>query len=619
MRSSGIAVGLGLASASVGAVHALFERYASDRRAFFEEECPILTVPGGQAVGRLQAWHLWDEQLRLLDAYERQLARRGYVRILLPKCRKRGMSTEVQALGIHHCLFSEYADFRTYAHEEEATGYLYEIGSRFLASMDPDVRAVLPQVVSDYRQEMEWDNGSKRSCRTAGGSRRRGGKGRGATLTFLHGSEMPQWDAGAISSSAADVAQGLINAVPDQAGVIILEATCLGPHGLFYDQCVAAQAGKNEYELLFLDAKCYVRVDQDVRRRDEREGLDHEMKRAAKAGDRTAVVHCGRQLGYSDIQIQRAVDLDLSPGNVAFWQAKLNGPECNGDQERFDHEYPYTLDLAFSGMGEQVFPMALVRQRIDEIRAGEVTWREGAFVAHEGKVIFEEGPGPVRLFAEPRPGWSYLMGGDLASGQRTPKHDYTALSVLGRVGKEQVCGLYGQIPPEEAAEQAALMSRYYNEALVAPEREDYGLAFLQELRRQWPDTPLYYQTMPADVSQAQRAHYVGWASNSRTRKLVAATFKGLLRTGRIVLNDLRLLEEMLTFIEVGADRRPDHAEGKHSDFIFAHGIALVIDRELEEEGEPAAGSAPEDIRHNIDNELRELADDEDVEPYEVWF
>ena len=614
---------------------AVLDRYRNDRCAFLEEECQILVVPSGSHAGHMQKWKLYDEQLRYLDVFERQIARRGYVRIINPKARKRGSSSLTQGLGIHHNLFNDNSEFRTFAHDAPSTAALWKIGSRFLAHMDPVTRAALPMVVSDVREEMTFTNGAFRAAHTAGGTRRRGGKGRGWTPDFLHASEIPQWDVGAVSSSAADVASGVVNSVPKEAGVIVLEATCLGPYGMYYETTMSALAGKNDYEVLFFDARCYVRVEVDLKKRAAAEALDRQMKEARAANDDAIAVQAARRLGYSDLHMERACSLDLSPWHVAFWKNTLASPECNNDQDKYDHEYPYTLDLAFSGMGEQIFPIADVRARIAEvgraIAADELKCREGTFVKHgddeEWTARFVEGPGPWRLFEEPIAGHVYLQGGDLASGQQTKKHDNCSLSILNRVTKNQAAGFYGQYPPEEMAEQAALASRYFRtndeDAIVAPEREDYGMAFLQEMRNNWPDIPIYHQVCPPDTDSAHRAHYAGWVNNHKTRTLLAALFRSDFIKGRLRINDTRLLEEMLSFVEraePGKRPRPDHAPGKRSDFIFAHGITIVIDHELSEEGEPEYVRPTTRPGGNIDDELLLHPDeDEPVESYEVWF
>ena len=201
-----------------------------DVRFCFKNEFKIRSFDRDTMRWKLVPFTLNDEQEHLLQVIERQMKERGFVRIIIDKARKLGMSTFIQALKMHTCMFNPQSHALTVAHEESATRELFRIGKRIAENIDERVATGLKNKAKGNL--LEWHNGSRAECQTQGGSP---DSERGSTPNFLHMSELPSWESSRRTTSAADVAQALLNAVPNEKStIVIIESTAMGMGNLFY-------------------------------------------------------------------------------------------------------------------------------------------------------------------------------------------------------------------------------------------------------------------------------------------------------------------------------------------------------------------------------------------------
>lgn len=195
----------------------------------------ILDRDTGQTVRLVPNW----AQTRL---WQRMVARARAgkpIRIIIPKARKEGISTFVQALADFLCALLPNQRAIIYAQTDPDTQTIFKIARRIHYRGEIPTKSGITAIAYP-------ETGSEYVCRTFGGQ----GVSRGDTITLMHISEL----AACQSVSGADAKQitGLINAVPDAAHtIIIIESTGDGPVGEFYERCKKARDGVGEYELLF--------------------------------------------------------------------------------------------------------------------------------------------------------------------------------------------------------------------------------------------------------------------------------------------------------------------------------------------------------------------------------
>lgn len=126
-----------------------------------------------------------------------------------------------------------------------------------------------------------------------------------------HNSEVAYWP------NAEEHVSGALQAVADEDGTeVLLESTSAGPMGVFYDRCVAAQAGETDYQLVFIPWHM-----QAEYRRQPPEGFEM----------------TGEERDYAE-----AYGLDAS--QIAWRRAKVR--ELGG-LHKFRREYPATPEEAF--------------------------------------------------------------------------------------------------------------------------------------------------------------------------------------------------------------------------------------------------------------------------------
>lgn len=178
-------------------------------------------------------------QTELHRRIEHQKAEKGWVRVLVLKGRQQGVSTYTAARFYWRTGLNRGKHTYILTHEQPASDTLFGIVDRYQRG-----NPLAPSVGTSNVRELEFDKlDSSYSVATAGG---RAG-GRSKTITYFHGSEVAFWP-NAGDHFAASV-QG-VPLLPDTE--VILESTSAGAGGEFYERCADAEAGKGDYELVFL-------------------------------------------------------------------------------------------------------------------------------------------------------------------------------------------------------------------------------------------------------------------------------------------------------------------------------------------------------------------------------
>lgn len=205
-------------------------RYDADFATFAGDCLTIRPKEGGDRLFRL------NEVQRGFDArLDNQLATRGRVRALALKGRQFGISTYTE--GRYYWKATRIRGLKAFimTHHDDATANIFQMVKRF---HENDPHAPVGDAKLYFK---DLDSGFQ--VATAGSK----GAGRSFTFQLFHGSEVAFWP------NAADHAAGALEAVPDKDGTeVILESTANGIGGFFYNKCMAAMRGEDEFELIFM-------------------------------------------------------------------------------------------------------------------------------------------------------------------------------------------------------------------------------------------------------------------------------------------------------------------------------------------------------------------------------
>jgi hypothetical protein len=159
-------------------------------------------------------------------------------RDIVLKSRQIGISTAVQALHFYEQMKGN-ARTNTLCHDDDLTGTLRRMSDLFFNNLPDHVQPA--RKYANAKLTTYEDRNSESSIATVGGTAG-SRKGRGGSMTRIHGSEVAFWpDADAVMSAAM------------QAGnpEIILESTPNGMVGWFYERCMEALDGNSIWTLHF--------------------------------------------------------------------------------------------------------------------------------------------------------------------------------------------------------------------------------------------------------------------------------------------------------------------------------------------------------------------------------
>ena len=172
--------------------------------------------------------------------------------------------------------------------------------------------------------------------------------------------------------------------------------------------------------------------------------------------------------------------------------------------------------------------------------------------------------GPIRIYQEPLPDKSYVIGADTA-GEGS---DFNVGQVICYQSGSQVCTIRGQMDEDLFAKQLYCLGMYYNKALVSIEANfsSYPIRELERLRY-----PRQYVRQVEDSFTHRMRQSYGFKTSSVTRPLVIAGLVEVVREHPDWLNDKTTLNEMLTFVR-NESGRPEAQQGAHDDCVMALAI-----------------------------------------------
>lgn len=154
--------------------------------------------------------------------------------------------------------------------------------------------------------------------------------------------------------------------------------------------------------------------------------------------------------------------------------------------------------------------------------------------------------GQYRVFNEPDPNTQYVIGADISTGRSS---DYSAMTCMSKSGEE--AAVYkGRMPVNKFSKLLGDTGIKYNEALLAPETNDIGLAvtaFLQE--EGYPN--LYYSRKllkQKHKSKPKEELVPGWLTRGSNRTVIIDGLGNDIREGSVIIKDPFFVQEAYTFI-----------------------------------------------------------------------
>ncbi len=276
-------------------------------------------------------------QLHIHEKLEAQYKRIGRVRALVCKARQMGCSTYVAGRYYHRVTHRKGVNAFVLSHAQDTTKKLFKITRTYYDESDGEFK---PSTTAASTNELSFGNLKSTYYVGTAGTK---GVGRGGTVHYFHGSEVGFW------LNADDHFGGIMQSIPTgklgEGTEVILESTGNGPHGKFYELCMAAREGEGEYQIIFTPWYW-----QDEYRD-------------------TPPVGWGQRESPHDVLLNQQAEKALEVEGVVLDREQLRWLELKrielGSDWLFRQEYPCTLDEAFQQSGEESF---LNAEKVDRAR-----------------------------------------------------------------------------------------------------------------------------------------------------------------------------------------------------------------------------------------------------------
>ena len=290
-----------------------------------------------------------------------------------------------------------------------------------------------------------------------------GSVARGGGAQSIHGTEFAFW----ANIDAAWAA--LMPNLPDNPGsACIFETTSSGAgtqYEKFWNDCAN---GSIPFKNIFLGWTA-----------EKRNALGFDDERAREKFIKDLNQSDEDQFGNECILVE---EYGLTPEQLK-WRRRTLGLHCKGDLLKFNQEYPLTAEMAFAHSGTNFINQSKIWVFVKGATPPVISGRMEAAGAF-GARINENARVPLVRLWEDRQEWSeYLIVADFAKNEEAK--DHTAALVLKRLEYRHVGTFRGDddYRPRlyEACEQIAMLARYYNNAMIVPERNYLGEGFIEHV------------------------------------------------------------------------------------------------------------------------------------------
>jgi len=538
--------------------------------------------------GRLAPLVLNRPQELVAAKIERQKEATGRIRCLILKARQEGISTWVASRIYHGTTLWPNRRALVLADKLDRAGDIFGIYERFDREIPESLKP--PPRTSQRRREMSWTTDSRITVETAGDP----DAGRGATLAYVHASELAMW------ARAEETWTALMQAVPSDGGEVYVESTAKGVGNLFHRLWQQAESGESDWLAIFLPWWALPDYQRSVT-----DGERIEIESSTDPWERKAM----------DDGIEWEGELHTLGAEQLSWRRSKIRDDFLGDERTFRQEYPSTSREAFVTTGDGFFdPLALEEY---DVRTRKPLHR-GTFIADDIGWRFQRGErGYVRVWEMPDRDGHYVLGADTAEGRVAAAadssltdaeaerggRDFSSADILKvsemiedpvRKGHKvrvpclrQVAQVHGRMAPEVFAEQVFAASAYWScpgvermrtqrrPCLTAIERNhSSGQTVLKMLDQTHHHKDLFVHRR-LNVRGGKVSSYLGWVTDGTTRMPMLDALAAVIREGSMELNSTDSIREMFGFVR-GEDGRPEAQEGTHDDRVVSLAIALQM-------------------------------------------
>lgn len=500
-------------------------------------------------------------QMRLYQEIQRQEALGLPIRVIILKARQMGFSTATAGLFYHRTVTQPNINTMIIAHKADASTAIFNKNKLFY---DLSPFFLQPLRKASNAKELLFENPSvkQKDKREKPGLRSKivietamnKEAGRSSTIHNLHISELAFWP------HPEETMTSVMQTVPNEPGTcVIIESTANGVGGLFYEEWQKAERGESPFVPLFFPW--------------------YEMT------EYTMPLPDDFQADQEELALQRKYH--LTDGQLV-WRRWCIQANCHGDLDLFHQEYPADPHEAFISSGRPVFDTQAIDEAMRKVAPPQT---QGRVVSENGFPIFRsQYRGFLSIWDYPQDGEAYTVGIDVAKGLENG--DYSVMSVVCNRTKKLVAEWHGHIAPDLLGEEANLLGRYYNMALLVPESNNHGISTIDRLRQLHYPKLFRRRTVNRAVNKVTEEY--GFNTNSKTKPVIINDLGAHLREQAHLVSSLECLRECLTYI-YDPDGATNAQNGCYDDRVIALALALYGVRQRPFDGQKWIEKTPRQL------------------------
>lgn len=540
-------------------------------------------------------------QKKLDDIANEEKAKKGYIRVIVLKARRHGLSTYIASRGFAHILLTQYTTSAIIAHENMATNRIFRMIKAFYDFLpfpkgydekgnEIDQR---PKLKRSNRKELEFEDihsymevftaGEKHSARSGG-------------YTFVHGSEVAFYPS---PEQLINIVQG----VKQEPGTEIwYESTANGHGGFFHSKWMSA----SNYSSIEQMEKSYeIMQSQEDYRAVFFAWFDHEDYKLNFRSQRQ------RENFIESVENHKYVEKygeELEEKNLyglsweqLNWRRYYIDNNCQGHPtlqplDYFKQEMPANPIEAFISTGGCVFKTLILlhNQKLSThpIARGAFRWKN-----IEQKEIdwYDDPGGEIKIWQLPdtEPLENRYAGGCDPSGG-VLESDFTACSVMDRLNNTNkvVATWHGYADSDKMAEQLYMLALFYNKDISwCIEKNAYGDPIITQLLKKWNYNKLYLFRKLDRRKEKLTPDVIGFKTTKASKPILIQTLNAWIRDGVLIDYDEDFWKECLTFVygkrllnstyyEMSAlnKGKQGSADRNYDDRVFARALMIEMHR-----------------------------------------
>lgn len=481
------------------------------------------------------------------------------LRAIILKGRRMGVSTFISGRFYQKTSFFPNRYAMQITHEPQATDFLFRMVKRFYDFSPPQIR---PERNANNAKLLEFNNkegtGLNSAFRVATSGKEDIGSGQ--LIHYLHASEMAKWDA----ANTETLLTAVLQCIPKDGSVdteVIYESTAKGMGGVFYNKFWDARY--RFWVTKLVDGKPV--LVEEINEKASPENIETSIFLPWFCFEKNRLaVPVGLVLTQEEIELKEQYGID---DEQIYWRRFTIENECRKSVDIFNQEHPSKPSDAFLGTGDPIFD----NNKLDKLAEDAPPPK----IRYECIISLKQwrysDTGQLRVWEEPSPTRSYIVGADVAEGL-SGSADFSCAYVIDHASGEMVAEWHGKCRPDEFALILIALGNRYNHALLAIERNNHGLTTVTWVcNDRYPN--IFVEMIPEPPGPPRKRF--GWLTDSKSRFQILDNLVKEVEENTHGIVSAELFREMM-FFKRQENGKMEADAGQHDDRVMAYAIAKYV-------------------------------------------